>query len=180
MKIFTDNEKERRIGRFNRLVESYGRLVLNAALRITGSSDAAHDVHQEVFLAVWRIWDTFTEETNWPGYLYRSAVRKALDFVRQARMTVAGDLERHGPVSSMRPDTSFLASELSSRLAEALAGLSEKQAEAFILSRIEGLEYKDVAEMLGCSPATVRVHAHRALTHLAVKLKEYLPESEDE
>ncbi len=41
--------------------------VLNAALRITGSSDAAHDVHQEVFLAVWRIWDTFTEDTKWPA-----------------------------------------------------------------------------------------------------------------
>jgi RNA polymerase sigma-70 factor (ECF subfamily) len=178
MSIFKKNEKELSIERFQKLVESYGRLVLNAALRITGSTDAAHDVHQEVFLAVWRIWGTFTEETNWPGYLYRSAVRKALEFVRQARMTSSDDLGRHVPVSSERPDTAFLAADLSRRLAAALAGLSEKQAEAFILSRIEGLDYKDVAKMLGCSPATVRVHTHRALLHLAVELKEYLPESD--
>jgi DNA-directed RNA polymerase specialized sigma24 family protein len=39
-------------------------------VRITGSSDAAHDVYQEVFLAVYRMWDTFTDATNLPGYLH--------------------------------------------------------------------------------------------------------------
>jgi RNA polymerase sigma-70 factor, ECF subfamily len=178
MKQFKDSEKELSIRRFQTLVESYGRLVLNAALRITGSIDAANDVHQEVFLAVWRIWEAFTEDTKWPGYLYRSTVRKALEFVMQARMTVSDDLEKHAPISSMRPDTSFLADDLSRKLAAALAGMSEKQAEAFILSRIEGLDYMEIGEILGCSPATARVHTHRALAHLAVELKEYLPESE--
>jgi RNA polymerase sigma-70 factor (ECF subfamily) len=180
MKLFKDNEKELSIERFQTLVENYGRLVLNAALRITGSIDTAQDVHQEVFLAVWRIWSTFTDDTNWPGYLYHSAVRKALELVRQARLTAADDPEKHVLVSSLRPDASILADDLTRRLATALACMSEKQAEAFILSRIEGLDYAEVAQILGCSPATARVHAHRAIAHLAEDLKDYLPEGAGE
>lgn len=64
MRFSKATEKQRSIGPFQKLVEHYGRRVFNAALPVTGSSDAAHDVHPEVFLAVWRIWDTFTEETH--------------------------------------------------------------------------------------------------------------------
>ena len=49
-----------------------------------------------------------------------------------------------------------------------------RQAEAFALSRIEGLGYERVAELLGCSQQTARVHLHRALKRLARELGDYL------
>ena len=59
-------------------------------------------------------------------------------------------------------------------MTDSLANLPEKQAEVFILSRIEGLEYKDIAEAMSCSEATIRVHLHRAMMRMARELKNYL------
>jgi RNA polymerase sigma-70 factor (ECF subfamily) len=57
-----------------------------------------------------------------------------------------------------------------SRLAEALATLSEKERAAIVLRDIEGLETKEVARLLGTSQATVRSQISQA----RVKIKKYL------
>ena len=66
------------------------------------------------------------------------------------------------------------ADELQQKLAAALARLPRRQADAFILSRLEKLETAEIARLLGCSEPTVRVHLHRAMLKLAVELHEYL------
>jgi RNA polymerase sigma-70 factor (ECF subfamily) len=63
---------------------------------------------------------------------------------------------------------------LQQRLAAALARLPRRQADAFVLSRLEKLETAEVARIMGCSKETVRVHLHRALLRLARELHEYL------
>jgi len=66
------------------------------------------------------------------------------------------------------------ADDLQRKLAAALARLPRRQADAFILSRLEKLETTEVARLLGCSEPTVRVHLHRAVLKLAEELHEYL------
>jgi RNA polymerase sigma-70 factor (ECF subfamily) len=66
------------------------------------------------------------------------------------------------------------ADELQQKLAAALARLPQRQADAFVLARIEGLEAAEIAGILGCSEATVRVHLHRAVLRLARELHDYL------
>ncbi len=62
------------------------------------------------------------------------------------------------------------------KLVACLARLPKRQADVFVLSRIEGLEAGKIAELLGCSQNTVRVHLHRAMKRLARELSEYLAE----
>lgn len=159
---------------FKKLVEENSGLVLNVALRILGNADLAQDVHQEVFLAVWRMRDSFKKVTNWRGYLYRVTVRKAIKFARQPKVIPIKEWQNDCPKSSDRPDKAILAKELWQKVTDSLAHLPEKQAEVLVLSRIEGLDYKDIAETLSCSEATVRVHLHRAMKRLARELKPYL------
>ena len=159
---------------FKTLVEEYSGLVLNVSLRILGNAELAKDVHQEVFLAVWRTWNSFKKDTNWPGYLYRVTVRKAIEFAKQPKMIPIKEWQNDCPKSQDRPDSAVLTRELWKKLIDSLTNLPEKQAEVFVLSRIEGLEYKDIAEALSCSEATVRVHLHRAMKRLARELKDYL------
>jgi len=61
-------------------------------------------------------------------------------------------------------------------LARYLARLPKRQADVFVLSRIEGLRHNEIAEILGCSQKTVRVHLHRAVKQLARELGDYLTE----
>ena len=159
---------------FKTLVEEYSGLVLNVAIRILGDAELAKDVHQEVFLAVWRTWDSFKKDTNWRGYLYRVTVRKAIEFARKSKVISISEWQSDCPKSQERPDAAILTKELWQKVTDSLANLPEKQAEVFILSRIEGLAYKDIAKTMNCSEATIRVHLHRAMVRLARELKNYL------
>jgi RNA polymerase sigma-70 factor (ECF subfamily) len=157
--------------RFENLVEAHGRQVLNVALRVLGDADLAKDVHQEVFLAIWRRWHTYNGDTNWRAYLYRVTIRKAME---QARRRRAVPVPAEPASTTAGPDMALRTEELHDQLQAALAKLPERQAEVFVLSRIEGLDHAAIAEILGCSPNTARVHLHRAVKQLAREMSDYL------
>jgi RNA polymerase sigma-70 factor (ECF subfamily) len=162
---------------FENLVNEHGRQVLRTATRVLRDANLAQDVHQEVFLSVWRRWSQYNGQVNWPAYLYRATVRKALEVAQQrvACRGPAGAFERPPDgVTANEPAGVLQADELEQRLAAALARLPDRQADAFILSRLEGLETTRIAELMGCSEPTVRVHLHRAVIKLAQDLDEYL------
>ena len=158
---------------FESLVHEYGRQVLNTALRVLGDVNLANDVHQEVFLSIWRRWPSYNGQTRWSAYLYRATVRKALEVARRAkgcRPQAPPELDR----DDRRPDGDMQADELRQKLGAALAKLPAHQADAFVLLRLEGLPTTEVAQILGCSGQTARVHLHRALKKLSRELKPYL------
>jgi RNA polymerase sigma factor (sigma-70 family) len=150
--------------------------VLNTAIRILGDPEKAQDVHQEVFLAIWKRWHKYDGRTNWNAYLYRATVRKAIGLAKQSRIEPFARQGSDDAISSERPDRSLRIAELQRKLAGCLATLPKRQAEVFVLSRLEGLGAKRIAEVLGCSQETVRVHLHRALKRLAGALGDDLTE----
>jgi len=162
---------------FENLVNEHGGRVLGTAMRVLRDASLAHDVHQEVFLAVWRRWDRYNGTVNWPAYLYRATVRKALEIARSRLVCgVPVGISEEAPhgVTTNGPDGALQADELQQKLAAALARLPRRQADAFILSRLEKRETAEIAQFLGCSEPTVRVHLHRAVMKLAEELHEYL------
>jgi RNA polymerase sigma-70 factor (ECF subfamily) len=78
--------------------------------------------------------------------------------------------------STNGPDASLRTAELRQKLAGSLAKLPKRQAEVFVLSRMEGLRTEKIAEILGCSQKTVRVHLHRAAKRLTREMSDYLLE----
>ena len=160
--------------RFENLINAYGRQVSNVALRVLGDTDLAKDVHQEVFLAIWRRWHTYNGDVNWRAYLYRVTVRKAMEQARRRRAVPVPANHAEPASTTAGPDMALRTEELHEQLQAALAKLPERQAEVFVLSRVEGLDHAAIAEILGCSPNTVRVHLHRAVRQLAREMSDYL------
>jgi len=162
---------------FENLVNEHGRRVLSTATRILRDVNLAHDVHQEVFLAIWRRWHKYNGQVNWPAYLYRATVRKALELARRRTVcSVPARASEETPygVTTNGPADALAADELQQRLAAALTRLPRREADAFILLRLERLETAEVARIMGCAEPTVRVHLHRAVVKLARELHEYL------
>ena len=160
--------------RFENLVDAHGRDVLNVALRVTHSEDLAKDVYQEVFLAIWRRWDRYDDQQNWGAYLYRVTVRKALELVRHRQPVPVALDDREPQDRGCNPDVRLRLDELQQKLTDSLAKLPKRQADVFVLSRIEGLDHAAIAETLGCSRNTVRVSLHRAIKQLAREMRDYL------
>jgi len=159
---------------FRELVNDYSTAVMKTAIRILRDTQKAQDVHQEVFLAILRRWHKYNGQTNWGAYLYRVTVRKAIEAARKSKMEPPVEQHWENPTTRERPDDSLRAAELQQKLTACLAGFPKQQADVFVLSRIEGLRYPKIAEILDCSQATVRVHLHRALKRLARELSDYL------
>jgi len=161
---------------FRALVKDYGAKVLSTAMRILGNREKAQDVHQEVFLAIWKRWHKYNGRTNWNAYLYRAAVRKAIELAKQSKAEQSLQQQKKNSISKDHPDGPLRIAELQQMLSRHLAKMSKRQADVFALSRIEGLTNKQIAEILGCSENTVRVHLHRAVNRLARELGDYLIE----
>jgi RNA polymerase sigma-70 factor (ECF subfamily) len=161
---------------FRALINDYSAQVLSTAMRILGNSEKAQDVHQEVFLAIWKRWHKYNGRTNWNAYLYRAAVRKSIEFAKQSKAEQTLQQHTKYGTSKDHPDGPLRTAELQQTLARHLARLPKRQSDVFVLSRIEGLKHNKIAEILGCSENTVRVHLHRATKQLARELGDYLTE----
>jgi RNA polymerase sigma factor (sigma-70 family) len=164
--------------RFEELVNTHGRDVLNVALRVLSDPETAKDVYQEVFLAIWQRWHTYNGAVHWGPYLYRVTVRKALELARSRRLVPVSPEAGEPPDAGAGPDAGLRLDELQRKLTQCLAKLPKHQAEVFILSRIEGLDHGAIAEILDCSRNSVRVSLHRAVKELAREMGEYLTDDD--
>jgi len=154
-------------------------MVLNTAKKILGNTDAAQDVHQDVFLSIWQRWGKFDLPVNWPAYLYRTTVRKAVDSMRKKRRFPHSlDTIKYTPEVMNPPSDRLVNSELQEILRRCIARLPKKQAQVFVLSRLEGLKSIEIAKLMQCSHETVRVHLHRAVRSLAPMVQRYVKEGD--
>lgn len=147
------------------------RLLFTVAYEMLGSASDAEDVVQETWLK-WRGVDQ-AEIRDPRAFLVRIVTRSALDQVR----TVARRREDYvgpwlpEPVLTS-PDVAEdveLAESLSMAMLLVLETLTPTQRAVFVLREVFGLEYDELAEAVGKSPAAVRQIARRARTHVAAR-----------
>jgi len=153
----------------------YRALVAKAFLVTGGCLDVAEDAVQEAFMQCWhRMNDPCgLPVEHWGGWLSVTVVREAL---RRRSAEVPFELGRHDRAVNV----SDLAIEVELRKAyrrvcEEMAGLRERPRRAMALRCIAGLSTAEVAEDMGITQSTVRVHlaaARRALEPLRVELQQ--------
>ena len=125
-------------------------------------SDAeAHDVVQDVFLALFTKRASFVVATSLDAYLHRAVRNAALDRIRHTTvvddttMAAGGDPIAMG-TSPDAPDASAVAHETEARLAAAVRALPERQRSAILLRWSRGLNATEVGTVLGISDTAAR------------------------
>jgi RNA polymerase sigma-70 factor (ECF subfamily) len=166
-------ELERRLARravegdqaaFVALFEAHHREVHRIGRAVTGDDEAAKDVVQETFLKVYRGLPRWRGASSLRTWIFRIAVRSAIDQRRWASRHVATlESERepyHDPRASMND---ALAMQRVRELAERLEG---QQGLILRLRLLGDLSNAEIAEALGLSPANVRMQTTKALRRL--------------
>ena len=131
------------------------------AYRLVGSREDALDVVQESFIHVLRGIQTFRGQSSFRTWLYRIVTHASLDYRRwrSLRATESLDSERAiEPIdaSGQRSPADTVADrDLAAAIDKALANVSEKNRAALVLFAIEGMSYKEIADVLGISVGTV-------------------------
>jgi RNA polymerase sigma-70 factor, ECF subfamily len=150
------------------LVSRLGPAVFRTAWRILGHATDAEDVTQDVFLEAYRL-HRHRQVTSWAGLLRRLAACRALDRLRQRKVTCPLDglpLAFAGD----GPEEEAAGRELAQRLRQALAHLPDREGEVFSLRYFDDLSYLEIAEALGISSGAVAAALHKARAKLAALL----------
>lgn len=158
---------ERRV-RFEALYEAYHSPILGYVLRRTETPDDAADVIAETFLTAWRRLEEIPPDPDARLWLYGVARRVLANHHRgeRRRSALAGRL-RADLAAAYRPPE-YTGEQ--AQIAEAFRRLPGAERELLALCAWEGLDYGQIATVLGCSRTTVRVRLHRARKRFAREL----------
>src|ERR1700744_164662 len=128
--------------------------ILGYALRRTTTPDDAADILAEIFLTAWRRLDELPSGEEARLWLYGVARRVLANYYRgERRRSALADRLRDEVTQAYHPPE--LTGE-SAHLADALRRLTEHDRELLTLASWEGLDYGQIAAVLGCSRNAVR------------------------
>ena len=173
---------------FAQLVEAHSEKMIGLARRLTGQHDVAEEVAQEAFLRLYRSLHSFRGDSSLGTWLYRTVTRLAIDHLRREKIKRrifflrSNDSEQVDPLElAADPGASPLellqARETAQRIQQVLQQLPARQKAIFILRQQEGLQLKEIAELLGLELGTVKAHLHRAVSRFRQALGEEGKES---
>lgn len=146
---------------FEALYDRTSDRVYALCLRMSGDTDRAEELVQDVFVRVWEKLPTFRGDSRFTTWLHRLTVNLVLQdrrgrSRRRAREIESGDLERFGRAARRSmPGTRV-------DLERAIAALPDKAREVLVLRDVEGYKYAEIATMTGTSLGTVKAQIHRA------------------
>lgn len=169
---------------FDLLVARWQGRTYRLAWSILRDVEDARDLSQEAFVRLYETAASFQGRARFSTWFYRILVNLCLDHRRRrvgwrrllVTDTAGGGDEPDTPLVERQPGETGDPADavdqerMMARLWEAVHRLSPQQRAAILLQVQEDLSTPEIAEVLRCSEATVRVHLHRAVTALRARV----------
>lgn len=148
------------------LFKKWSRTLRNYLYFKFGDEEQASDMMQEAFIKLWEKCSEVPEDKA-KSFLYTVANNASLNKVAHQKVVLkyAQDHAHQGRTSES-PDFILEEEQFRIKVEKAIQNLSEGQRTAFLLNRIEGKKYSEIAEMLGISVKAVEKRIHGALVTL--------------
>lgn len=156
---------------FDALFVDYYPKVLRFVMCFCHDKSEAENIVQELFMELWIKRERFTKIENLDNYLFISARNSAIHYVKQS--LVCSDEESACNVQSnyISGDMKLCYEELYGFIMSEIGSMPEQRRRVFVMSRVDGLNNSEIAQLLGISKRTVETHISLAL----VQLKKLLP-----
>ena len=127
-----------------------------------GDSDLAADLVQESFLRLWKDCAKVPPEKA-KSFLFTVAANLVRDHHRHQQVVLKYKTIPQSTVNSETPQFQLEEQEFKDKLMTAIQSLPEGQREVFLMNRIDGMSYKDIAECLGVSVKAIEKRMSKAL-----------------
>lgn len=169
MSIFTDDIQltvgltRDDIRAFDALYHKYHNAVFANIFKLIRHQEAAEDVLQDVFAALWANRKKIDRERSVAGWLFVVSYNKAIKYLHKEVREKALIYEETGPGITETPDKEVQQVEYQfSLINEAIENLPPQKKRVFTLCKLEGLTYEEAARVMGISPHTVKEYVSAA------------------
>jgi RNA polymerase sigma-70 factor (ECF subfamily) len=171
---------------FDFLIQKYRRPIVNFMYRMVHNQAVAEELAQEVFLRVYRSRQTYRAEARFSTWLYRIATNLGVNHARDTRHERAAStiyLDEVDPETGTTPDVadttpgaedSLLRRERMNAIRQHVMALPERQRMAVLMHKYEGMDYRQIGDVLKLSESATKSLLFRAYQTLREKLKEFI------
>jgi RNA polymerase sigma-70 factor (family 1) len=156
---------------FKKLFEMHFAQVRNYVFFRSGNTELATDIAQETFLKIWEKQNSI-QINKVKGLLFKIANDLFISHYRKEQRSFEFFNHYVFDKETQSPEDELAFEELKENYSLALDKMREKQRTVFLLSRVENLKYKEIAEMQGISVKAVEKRMKSALDHLRYFLKQ--------
>src|ERR1035438_9867606 len=159
---------------FDFLIQKYRRPIINFMYRMVHNQAVAEELAQEVFLRVYRSRETYRAEAKFSTWLYRIATNLGVNHARDTKHERAAQtiyLDQPDPETGTSPDVAdstpsaeaaLLRRERLNAIRQHVMALPERQRMAVLMHKYEGLDYKQIGDVLKLSESATKSLLFRA------------------
>ncbi len=164
------------------LMRRKGAQLLHTATSMVGDREDARDIVQIAFLRIWDSRHRFDRRYSPNTWIYRIVSNLAIDHLRSRSSRLRSlqgfqlQHEHQSGEAFSRQLENLTEREIKTVFHELASTLSEKQRAVFVLREMEGLKGREIAQILGIRPSTVRNHLFNSRRQLREELLKRYPE----
>lgn len=183
-----EESDEARRDRFDQAVNEFMQPLYGNALRLTGNPEDASDLVQATFERAFRAFHQYRPGTNLKAWLFKIQNNTFInEYRKKQRQPKVADgeqvedwqmhrAESHTSAGLRSAEDEVLESLPAEAVRTALAQISDEYRQAVLLADVEGLRYKEIAEIMGTPVGTVMSRLHRGRRQLRELLEDYAKE----
>jgi RNA polymerase sigma-70 factor (ECF subfamily) len=152
---------------FDQLITRYRQRCFAMIFHMVRNEDDAWDLAQDGFVRAWRSLSNFRGQSSFFTWLYRIMTNVSLDWLRKKKIEGGQEfddtvgLRRIEPGAPtvpkpvMEPAERLVDAEIRKRIDAAIGRLSDEHRAVIVMRELEGMEYQEIADAIGCSIGTV-------------------------
>lgn len=171
---------------FNLLVAKHNRPVIHFLYRMVHNQAVAEELAQEVFLRVYRARDSYRAEARFTTWLYRIATNLAVNHARDTRHERSAQtiyLDAPDEETGTTPDVAddepsaeqrLVKDERMAAIRSHVMELPERQRMAVLMHKYQGMDYRQIGDVLKLSESATKSLLFRAYQTLREKLKDFV------
>jgi RNA polymerase sigma-70 factor (ECF subfamily) len=171
---------------FDFLIQKYRKPIIHFMYRMVHNQAVAEELAQEVFLRVYRSRETYRAEARFSTWLYRIATNLGVNYARDnrhERMASTVYLDETDSETGTTPDVADITPDVEAKMLrqerlnairEHVMSLPERQRMAVLMHKYEGMDYKQIGDVLKLSESATKSLLFRAYQTLREKLKDFI------
>lgn len=144
---------------FNR----YNNQILNYFFQLSRNLEDSQDLTQSVFLRLLKYRTSYNQTQSFKSWIYRISKNVLNNYYHLNKVK-----SENTEILNQLPDTSLSDSENDVKLYRSIDLLSVEYKELIVLSKFQGLKYKEIADMFSTSEASIKNKVFRALNKLRI------------